>query len=433
MPVIWDPKYRGVMNLWGLAGQGGWASPPPPGYVRPEDSAMAKIFWPAAKSMTSGVIDTIADRLSGARALRGILTGKPRELLSVVPESDYFGLTDPTQNKSFGFWGDMLVRPDVAKLATIGLKGLSGVGGSVSPNMSAISPTAYREILGETVPAANIAVKSVPLALRKGLQAQLPELQAQLATSGRATVVPAEGQGLSMGLASAIRPTRMYKEGLPDEFRGVGGIGITPEIEAENLGSVKWDMSRPTSLGFYNPNESLAAIYRKPELRVSGEEPPFWNTVRHERVHSAIERGVRDPEVLRSLPIPLRVPAVLRRSVNPFIKGTGTWVDEATAQALGTPTYSTGSEVLDRGSQLGRMGGPWEQSRAARDFLFNPDNPVRQYYADYVKDISPSASAVFSGLPTAAKAVSTTSKVAPAILLLDALRRGGESTNTEGF
>lgn len=61
------------------------------------------------------------------------------------------------------------------------------------------------------------------------------------------------------------------------------------------------------------------------------------------------------------------------------------------------------------------------------------DNPVRQYYADYVKDISPSASAVFSGLPTAAKAVSTTSKVAPAILLLDALRRGGESTNTEGF
>lgn len=50
-----------------------------------------------------GLLDTLSyvgdslDKATGSRALRGLLGGKPRELLSVVPFSDRFGLTDPAE------------------------------------------------------------------------------------------------------------------------------------------------------------------------------------------------------------------------------------------------------------------------------------------------------------------------------------------------
>lgn len=53
-------------------------------------------------SSTSGLdylLDSI-DKFTGARALRGIVTGKPREALSILPGSDVLGITRPEQQTS---------------------------------------------------------------------------------------------------------------------------------------------------------------------------------------------------------------------------------------------------------------------------------------------------------------------------------------------
>ncbi len=44
-----------------------------------------------------GYVGSLLDKVTGARAIRGTLGGNPRELLSVLPFSDSFHLTDPTQ------------------------------------------------------------------------------------------------------------------------------------------------------------------------------------------------------------------------------------------------------------------------------------------------------------------------------------------------
>ena len=57
----------------------------------------------------SGILDTISylgdtvDKFTGSRALRGLLGGKPREALSILPFSDTSGLTDPSQTALVSF------------------------------------------------------------------------------------------------------------------------------------------------------------------------------------------------------------------------------------------------------------------------------------------------------------------------------------------
>jgi hypothetical protein len=80
-------------------------------------------------SLAGGAMDT----LYGGRATRGVVSGHPRELLSMVPGSDAFGLTSPADEKAshLGFWGDMLANPGSAQLlgglGRIGLAGLRGM------------------------------------------------------------------------------------------------------------------------------------------------------------------------------------------------------------------------------------------------------------------------------------------------------------------
>ena len=42
-----------------------------------------------------GYVGSILDKVTGSRALRGVLGGNPRELLSILPFSDTLGITRP--------------------------------------------------------------------------------------------------------------------------------------------------------------------------------------------------------------------------------------------------------------------------------------------------------------------------------------------------
>lgn len=90
-----------------------------------------------------GYVGSVLDKSFGGRAIRGLLGGKPRELLSILPGSDTFGLTDESQAvsgkeligaKDSDSWGstlggmavDMLLDP--GSYLTLGAKALTPLG-----------------------------------------------------------------------------------------------------------------------------------------------------------------------------------------------------------------------------------------------------------------------------------------------------------------
>ena len=56
------------------------------------DSILSEIGSGALSGI--GYVGGLLDKFTGSRALRGLLGGKPRELLSILPGSDTFGITD---------------------------------------------------------------------------------------------------------------------------------------------------------------------------------------------------------------------------------------------------------------------------------------------------------------------------------------------------
>ena len=73
----------------------GFSGDDPYGIYTPQDEAtaleMAKGAASSGLELFSDILDTF-----GGRAIKGLLGGKPRELLSVLPGSDYFNWTDET-------------------------------------------------------------------------------------------------------------------------------------------------------------------------------------------------------------------------------------------------------------------------------------------------------------------------------------------------
>jgi hypothetical protein len=63
-----------------------------------EDSLLSRVTGGALSGL--GWAGSTLDKLTGGRAIRGLLGGRPEELLSVLPGSDYLGLTDAQHNVS---------------------------------------------------------------------------------------------------------------------------------------------------------------------------------------------------------------------------------------------------------------------------------------------------------------------------------------------
>ena len=68
----------------------------PPLAPEEESSLLAKLGAGALHGV--GYVGSILDKFGGTRAIRGLLGGKPRELLSLLPGSDVLGITNPEEN-----------------------------------------------------------------------------------------------------------------------------------------------------------------------------------------------------------------------------------------------------------------------------------------------------------------------------------------------
>jgi hypothetical protein len=410
MPNTWyDPEYFSYFDPRTWGGEGGWRTGPKPGYevgtearLKPEQSA----FGTLVKPVGSALGEMFAENLTGARATRGFLSGRPREVLSVVPGSDEMGLTRPEDRADFGPLGNTLIHPDMAKLVAMGAEG--------AVNLAKLGLSPARESI-EAVPVATQAmaqrapidqyeplVKEAKGLARKAMFPVVTEDFDQL------TELPAKNVGGN--IAPFVRPTRMYKELPSGEYRGVGGRPVDPVVDRLTRETVANSPLRNKTFGYYQPPsmenlQGYAAIYQQPGPR-EVNNIPMWSTARHERVHSAIDEAARHPEMISDLPRVLQIPARLRSSPQPITRALGLLADEATAHGLGPR-------------------GTYNQVAKASDFLFNEFNPTRSFYSDQASKISPTASTLFGMLPQGARAATTSAKLLPGMVLLDALRRGG--------
>lgn len=166
-----------------------------PGQIQPlnpqeEDSLLAKIAGGALGGL--GYAGSVLEKTFGGRAVRGLLGGKPRELLSVLPFSDTLGITDENQRVSgkdlLGLegddWGSTLggiaaeIAMDPSTYLTLGTgASLSGAGkvaskigllpktatGRVAGKLSSVLAGATPEVLTAAENAAGGAAKLAPL------------------------------------------------------------------------------------------------------------------------------------------------------------------------------------------------------------------------------------------------------------------------------
>ena len=101
----WDPMSRIVaQNPWLAMGQQQGQAQAPRPKIQPlgpeeEDSLLGKIAGTALGGL--GYVGSVFDKALGGRAIRGLLGGRPEEALSIIPGSDWVGLTDE-QNKVHG-------------------------------------------------------------------------------------------------------------------------------------------------------------------------------------------------------------------------------------------------------------------------------------------------------------------------------------------
>jgi len=187
------------------------------------------------------------DKAFGGRAIRGLLGGRSREALSILPFSDALGLTDPTESVSgmelFG------VNPEDAGLGQHAL----GIGAEL-----ALDPATYLTFGGSALSKLGLAAKkagALPGTMSgriRGLAAGTPEAAA---LASHLAVPEADVVGRSLGGLAGLR--------LPfTEASTAVGTGPTARSVADALGSI-WDKavySRPgrVTSALFDPNVNIA-------------------------------------------------------------------------------------------------------------------------------------------------------------------------------
>jgi hypothetical protein len=467
--AYFDKDYWSVTDPRTWSGGGGWreGAPHDPANrdadrgIRPENQALLGAINPVTMAATA------LDRARGARAARGVVAGRPRELLSVIPGSDSFGLTRPQDERDshFGLAGDMLINPGTARLgaAGIGAAGRAALGrlgapalppapGPPPPLLPQLGPPRPRPT---PAPAATLAPRGTsdfgPFANRRPAIPPGPDaLGRRMAADQVKRAIPGAGEsGTVRGVVGETadrmaappgpfadftdlmrRGSRMYKErplapGRP-AWRGVGGRAeIRTEghrrmavREAADLRD-EADLSGGVLRGYAQRGESWRpgyAIAYAPDPRDGLAK--FGETVRHERVHALMQEAARrGPVGVRQLPPLFRVPTELRQSDRAIHRAVGMLADEGVAQALGR-----------RGAR--------DQFLQGAGFFLDAGHPGRSHYALRAAAISPLVGHAYQALPAAwdaTRAGAAGAAVAAPLATVNALRSGRDDPNQGEF
>lgn len=447
----WYNPLRYLDNGWSQAPVNGGLGVGTP-KLKAEDSALNQVIAPVASAVASNL-----DGMSGARAVRGLVGGKPREALSVLPASDELGFTKADQNTSGKEIGQNigLISPD-DKLGTVKGMALDAVlNPKAIAGMGRVGVSLARTLAKPPSPRVGIAAQTPdPSALGLGLGdaiikasergAKTPGLgftgdqrlgfsqNSRMARSIIKDVVtkaedaidsgtaPPPVDGLDMRLGGFRRQFPVYKERpgstySDPNFNKVGKLAKPSDSRYQVDKIDEYHQPGAGVLGYYDANSPHATIYQKASTREYpihnraikghvGQTIPYDDTVRHEVTHGLMDRAMRTGRI-GELPAVMRVAPTMQQSGSPFVRGIGQFLNEATAQSLGARDPAT-------------------QMRYAAGFLFNPGFAGRSLYARDVGNISLPAQWVINQLPYTVKP----STYAPAggTALLAAIRNGGE-------
>jgi hypothetical protein len=458
--AYFDKDYWSVTDPRTWSGGGGWRAGAPHDTanrdadrgIRPENKALLQAINPVTMASTA------IDRVRGARAARGVVAGRPRELLSVIPGSDSFGLTRPQDERDshFGLVGDMLINPGTARMgaAGIGAAGKAVLGRLRAPALPAAPgpPPSLMPQLGPPrprptpAPAAALTPRGTsdfgPFANRRPMIPPGPDAlgRRMVADEVKRAIPGATGSGTVGGVVGETadrmaappvpsanltdlmrRGSRMYKErplapGLP-AWRGVGGRAQI-RTEGHRRMAVKEavdlrdeaDASGGILRGYAQPGQSWRpgyAVAYAPDPRDGLAK--FGETVRHERVHALMQEAARrGPTGVRQLPPLFRVPTEMRQSDRAMNRAVGMLADEGVAQALGK-----------RGVR--------DQFLQGAGFFLDAGHPGRSHYAMQAAAISPLVGHAYQSLPAAwdaTRAGATGAAIAAPLATLNAVRSG---------
>jgi hypothetical protein len=194
-----------------------------------ETSQLRKLLGHGASAL--GWVGGQLDKFTGSRAIRGLLAGKPRELLSVLPASDTLGITNEEDRTS----GEELAK-SAGLLEGEGTKGEFELRDLVGPALEiGLDPTSYLTFGGSAVNkfgkmAEKIGAKPATMAGRirgyskaedvaKAMGLGLPEAAA---TAQRVGIDINDLVGKPLGGLAGVRNFPVFGHANPDAILGTG-------------------------------------------------------------------------------------------------------------------------------------------------------------------------------------------------------------------
>lgn len=300
-------------------------------------------------SMFSDALGGIGYALDTPGALtRGLLSGQagsrvsPRELLQ------NWGAIGDEPDDSWAGWGrDLAVGAATDPLTYLGALG-GGLGGKAARGLIPAGAIEEGAIAGRGLAGVG--------KFKEGLRdvATVNNLGADAAASA--------GRGVSAPLASGER--------LAGEMSGRTAAQMGRGDVSGRLSRAIGEGARDAGEAFYNPGSRTIAT-------AEGAAP---NALRHERIHAIIDQASNGVGDASALPLMMRVPANLKASGSPMLRGLGTVGDELAAQTLENRTTAG-------------------QLQGAARYLFSPQHNAAYSGALSAGGIDPRVVAMYSQLP----------------------------------
>lgn len=282
-----------------------------------------------------GYAGELLDKLGGRAIRGGVLGGKPRELLSIIPLSDTLEITDPRDKVSgaelldvdpsttSGFLSGLaleiatdpasLVLPPLGSMGKFG-KAAAKIGAltkEISP-ATKVAPAVTRPMsLAEMMRGFQTAEEAAPVAAKLGLQAE-EVVGKPLAGMVKLPFLEPIGTGpISQGIA---RGGRWLKEG----FKGLPGIKHLGSLFGGKYGGA---IERPAQ-------EASEHLYDIAQPKLTQEARKAFG----EAAESATETGIRNTELEELIPLGVEKKGLTQETYETLPPAIREWVDEIVDQ-----------------------------------------------------------------------------------------------------
>lgn len=344
-----------------FAPRGGYAQqpaflPPEPEMTQEERQSVLGLMYESSLGGL-GYIGKLLDKTFGGRAVRGLLGGRPEELLSILPLSDTLGITDDANTVQ---GTDLLAD---AGLITRGDNGFLNTVAGLGVEM-ALDPSTYLGI-GPLTKAGQAAAKAGTAT--KGLAAGIRAGERGLVGFGLPFQRPAEELifGTGEGAARAVDTAGTYARAAVSKPLDLaqwaagpteGIFGVNPVAKAREVGAATGRavgaLFDPAKQGAYSaPGQDIAENtytstlkqYGKPGKELFGDVAETVTTLGQKYGPEAQQ------DILRAMTLGIELP----NDITPFVKRLDDEFERTVKGVIEDPTAMTPQQIADAKSKLG--------------------------------------------------------------------------------